>query len=304
MHIEFLREYIELAQCLNFTEAARRSSITQSALSKHVAALERAFGTELLDRNRHSVKLTQAGHAFLEEALIMDECWERAHKRVRAMRGRQTLRIGGLLQNSRVLWAISTCVAHRDAGGEAIPCTYNQTDSKLFADLLRDNEADVAFTYRSDASDEIMGNELSALPLFQDPYVAVVDRRHPLGQCDSITMADLNSETLVRMAGPYFAWGWQSVEETCARHGFEPRYRTAIAQPGLDFSLIDLQGDVLILSQSSLIGQLFTRAEGYRCLPVTDADATFSICALYRTDDASDTLRLFLDRLRELPESF
>ena len=42
MHIEYLREYIELAQCLNFTEAARRSCITQSALSKHLVSIEKS----------------------------------------------------------------------------------------------------------------------------------------------------------------------------------------------------------------------------------------------------------------------
>ena len=62
MHIEYLREYIELAQCLNFTEAARRSCITQSALSKHLVSIEKEFGTELVARDRHSVELTQAGH--------------------------------------------------------------------------------------------------------------------------------------------------------------------------------------------------------------------------------------------------
>ena len=71
MHIEYLREYIELAQCLNFTEAARRSCITQSALSKHLVSIEKEFGTELVARDRHSVELTQAGHALLQEALAI-----------------------------------------------------------------------------------------------------------------------------------------------------------------------------------------------------------------------------------------
>lgn len=300
MHIEVLREYIELAHCLNFTEAARRSNITQSTLSKHVAALERALGASLVERDRHSVKLTQAGKALVEEALIIDECWERARKRTKALRGQKPLRIGGLLQNPRVLWAISTCVAQRDASGESIACTYNQTSSKLFADLLRDNDADIVFTYRTmDDSD----NEFAALPVFDDPYVAVVDSRHPLAQRGSISTADLASETLIRMAGPYFDWGWQCVEDTCRNHGFEARYRTVLAQPGLDFSLIDLQGDVLLLSQSSLTGQLFARSDGFRCIPLSDEDARFPICALYRKHDENNALRLFLERLAPLSES-
>ena len=69
MHIEYLEEFIELAQCLSFTEAARRCNVTQPALSKHLAALERDFGATLVNRNRHSVELSQAGNALLQDAV-------------------------------------------------------------------------------------------------------------------------------------------------------------------------------------------------------------------------------------------
>lgn len=52
MNIESCREFIELAQCLNFTEAAGNLNITQPALSKHMLALEKEFGIELLDRGK------------------------------------------------------------------------------------------------------------------------------------------------------------------------------------------------------------------------------------------------------------
>ena len=138
MHIEYLREYIELAQCLNFTEAARRSCITQSALSKHLVSIEKEFGTELVARDRHSVELTQAGHALLQEALAICERWDDARRRVNKAAAIPMLRIGGLLQNPRVLWIVSSVLSSNDQGSVSITCTYNQTFSKPFIDLLRD----------------------------------------------------------------------------------------------------------------------------------------------------------------------
>ncbi|MDR1713676.1 MAG: LysR family transcriptional regulator, partial [Coriobacteriales bacterium] len=44
MQIETFREFIELAQCLNFTEAAKRLNMTQPGLSKHILALEKDLG--------------------------------------------------------------------------------------------------------------------------------------------------------------------------------------------------------------------------------------------------------------------
>ena len=40
MNIEYFQEFVELAQRLNYREAAARLNMSQSALSKHVKALE------------------------------------------------------------------------------------------------------------------------------------------------------------------------------------------------------------------------------------------------------------------------
>jgi len=58
MNIEYFQEFVELAQRLNYREAAARLNMSQSALSKHVKALEAEYGTKLLNRDRNSVALT------------------------------------------------------------------------------------------------------------------------------------------------------------------------------------------------------------------------------------------------------
>jgi DNA-binding transcriptional LysR family regulator len=72
METNHLREFVTLAQCGSFTRAARELHLTQSALSKHIAALERDFKVELFVRGRVGVRLTRAGGALLEKALQID----------------------------------------------------------------------------------------------------------------------------------------------------------------------------------------------------------------------------------------
>ena len=55
MHIDFYREFIVLARCLNYTEAAEKLHMAQPALSKHIVALEREFNAELFIRDRRNV---------------------------------------------------------------------------------------------------------------------------------------------------------------------------------------------------------------------------------------------------------
>ncbi|MDR1015315.1 MAG: LysR family transcriptional regulator [Coriobacteriales bacterium] len=69
---EHLREFVVLAERGSFTGAAHELHLTQSALSKHIAALEREFDVELFVRDRAGVRLTKAGDALLERALQID----------------------------------------------------------------------------------------------------------------------------------------------------------------------------------------------------------------------------------------
>ena len=61
METAYLHEYRCVAECGSFTAAARELHLTQSTLSKHVAALEREFGADLFVRDRSGLKLTAAG---------------------------------------------------------------------------------------------------------------------------------------------------------------------------------------------------------------------------------------------------
>jgi DNA-binding transcriptional LysR family regulator len=72
METEHLREFVTLAKYGSFTNAARELHLTQSALSKHIAALEREFDADLFVRDRGGAKLTRAGATLLEKALQID----------------------------------------------------------------------------------------------------------------------------------------------------------------------------------------------------------------------------------------
>src|SRR5262249_33217511 len=52
----------------SFSAAARELSYTQSAVSQHVAALERETGARLVERTSRGVRLTQAGEVVVRHA--------------------------------------------------------------------------------------------------------------------------------------------------------------------------------------------------------------------------------------------
>lgn len=68
METEHLRELAVLEDVRSFTLAARELNMTQSTLSKHVAALEREFGVALFERTGKGVEPTRAGAVLCEKA--------------------------------------------------------------------------------------------------------------------------------------------------------------------------------------------------------------------------------------------
>ncbi|MFD9355713.1 LysR family transcriptional regulator [Streptomyces sp. NPDC060031] len=63
-----VRAFVLAAQELHFGRAAETLSISQQALSKRIARLESGLGAEMFHRGGHGVRLTAAGHRFLEPA--------------------------------------------------------------------------------------------------------------------------------------------------------------------------------------------------------------------------------------------
>jgi epsilon-lactone hydrolase len=68
IELRHLRSFVAVAEDLNFGRAAARLYLSQPALSRHISALERLVGCELLRRSTHRVELTLAGEALLDRA--------------------------------------------------------------------------------------------------------------------------------------------------------------------------------------------------------------------------------------------
>ncbi|GAA1948936.1 LysR family transcriptional regulator [Kitasatospora viridis] len=86
-----MRTFVAVADAGQFQKAATDLSITQQAVSKRIAALERDLGVRLFTRAPRGAELTIDGRAFLPHARELLRVAERAVASVRA--GRRPLRV-------------------------------------------------------------------------------------------------------------------------------------------------------------------------------------------------------------------
>src|SRR2546425_1049714 len=74
MELSQLRTLREVAETLNFTRAAERLGLTQSAVSHQIKSLEVELGEPLFVRAKRGVLLSEGGRAALEHSIrILDE---------------------------------------------------------------------------------------------------------------------------------------------------------------------------------------------------------------------------------------
>ena len=68
MELEWLQDFVSLANTGSFSKAADQRHISQSAFSRRILGLENWLGTTLVDRHTHPVGLTDAGSQLVRTA--------------------------------------------------------------------------------------------------------------------------------------------------------------------------------------------------------------------------------------------
>ncbi|MFH9073643.1 LysR family transcriptional regulator [Streptomyces alboflavus] len=91
MDLNAVRTFLAAAESGQFQEAAVDLGVTQQAVSKRVAALEKELGVRLFDRTPQGARLTIDGQAFLPHARALALAEERAAASVRP--GKRALRV-------------------------------------------------------------------------------------------------------------------------------------------------------------------------------------------------------------------
>jgi len=94
LDLVLLQSFVAVVDCAGFSAAARRLSLTQSAVSGHIRRLEDAIGAPLLARAPQGVALTAMGEQLLDHARRLLEQNDMAWESLRGQEVSGTLRLG------------------------------------------------------------------------------------------------------------------------------------------------------------------------------------------------------------------
>ena len=85
MELRHLRYFVAVAEMENVSRAALKLHVSQPALSRQIRDLEDEIGFSLLERTAKSVRLTDAGRAFLDDARALLQNADEAVTKARAV---------------------------------------------------------------------------------------------------------------------------------------------------------------------------------------------------------------------------
>jgi DNA-binding transcriptional LysR family regulator len=186
VELRHLRALVAVAEERNFTRAAERLQITQPALSRTIAGLERLVGTQLVRRTRRIVQITVAGQRFLAHAQRALAAVEEA---LGAAQGAAPLLRVGFTWGSTAEYTAPIVRAFEEAHPHV------QVELRRYDDTvagLADGRTHVGFLPGM-PHDETLGT----LVLVEEPRVAALPAAHTLTAQNEVRLNDLEPEAIV-----------------------------------------------------------------------------------------------------------
>ncbi|GGK83584.1 LysR family transcriptional regulator [Planomonospora parontospora subsp. parontospora] len=189
-----MRYVVAVAETGNFTRAAERCLVVQSALSHQIARLERELGARLFERTSRRVRLTSAGEAFLPAARQALEAAERARAEVAAAAGeiRGRLAVGAIPTVTAV--DLPTELRRFHLRHRQVRISLRSGASEELTERVRQGTLDVAFLGLPVGAPPkgVRGRELA-----RGHLVAVVAPGHPLADREQVELRHLSDEPFV-----------------------------------------------------------------------------------------------------------
>lgn len=292
MKLDVLREFLLLSTTLNFTETAKSLYISQSVLSNHISALEKELGTQLFIRDQHSVRLTEVGKIFVEDAKEMVANYNRALNHISEYQNgvSKLLRVGFLL-GAFGAFLPQVCKEFKEQHPE-VDFRFQSMEMNALYEALNNNEIDLGFTM---IMPETNISKYQCERLYKDRLVLAMSKEHHLAQRKMLTLDELKGETVLLSGSDYSTGMFHATAAHLAQIGATIR----TTEQGFDIGAIPA---FLMTSNTvtfTLAHLAFFNGAGLSFVDLEGDDFDVEAAILWKRAKETDTILSFISCLRE-----
>jgi LysR family transcriptional regulator, benzoate and cis,cis-muconate-responsive activator of ben and cat genes len=248
MELRHLRYFVAVAAHGSFNRAAKFLHLTQPALSRQVKNLEEELGVPLFMRGQNTMKLTESGDLFYEEAR---EVIARANEAVRRVRGEarsETLRIGyAPSMNDGIM---SVVLEKFQSAAPRVRVELTDLSSREINELANEGRLDLVISPIISVSKGISEFQWTELRRLQ--VILIMPKTHPLAKLKRIPPMRLRDLPLVGLAKGNYPEYVPRVRGLLKPFGILPRF-VSLVNDGLStlFTELEAHRAAAILTEGS-----------------------------------------------------
>jgi DNA-binding transcriptional LysR family regulator len=291
VELRHLRYFVAVAEELHFNRAAQRMHMAQPPLSAAIRQLERDLGVDLFVRTTREVKLTDAGHAFLQGARrTLADAEQAAEDAKRAAAGE--------LGRLRIAFSWSTRFETLPALGRAFRTGH--PDVELLSQEMWNARMPAAFgTGSIDVALSLcpeIAAELDLAPIRRERLVALLPEAHPLAREEAIPLSALADEEFVLFPREIAPRLYDAFVAIYRRAGLEPRVRHESFHTGWDLGVL-AEIPAAAIAPQTVAGGL---PDGIVAIALSEPTDSLETCLVWRADDSSPAVAAFVGVARSV----
>lgn len=277
MDVGALRLFVDVVECGSFTEAAKREYITQPALSRKIAGLEKYCGFKLLDRTCHPIVPTREGAALYETASRIVRSIDELDGRIASIRDGEGSTLSVVYTMGGHAPYVSDALSrlrqrYPKARVSVAHCYVPEAEA-----LLANGGADVVVC-NYPALKGVEGFERT--PVMGCGLVALVPAGSSLANRYSLQLGELATERLFTFERTGSPDVFDAIVAACGTSGFDPDFCCFAPDPLTFSSMVNIHHAIGLIPATVLL----TDKEGVRVIPIEDAPG-FNIEVLRRVED-------------------
>ncbi len=282
VEVRHLHAVIALGEELNFTKAALRLHVTQSALSRQITEIEKELNFRLFTRDNRRVvrvELTDAGRVFVEEARSSISHMERAFHLARtAHDGAENVLTIGHSHEADQAWVSDLLAVRLPLYPKLAIRLISQFSIELVRSVLA-GELNLALVTAPPEDSQI-----EAAPFALTPLYAALPESHAAAQKEPLVLQDLAKDEWILFARRVHPIVHDAIMDAARREGIAPKRAHDIITPQEAVHLVSEHVGVAILTKPTALG---CRAEGVVVKPLSDESLCFKTYVIMRKDDDS-----------------
>ncbi|OXS59300.1 LysR family transcriptional regulator [Cohnella sp. CIP 111063] len=194
MEWQQLEYFRAAAQEEHFTKAAERLSVSQPALSRSLAKLQRELGVDLFDRQGRTVRLNRYGRSFYARAARILQEMEEAKLELRQLQQTQFGEVSLAFLKSLGISFVPRLLGSFRERYPHVSFKLHQDSSSAMLEQLRRGEADFCLSAVTDTTPEIAWGSLWTEELF-----VFVHRAHPFSGRRSVEFEEIADEKFIAL---------------------------------------------------------------------------------------------------------